>query len=188
MNTCFLPIKRKIQILVIALNFVTFIIIASLTNEKKDNYLEYTTLPKYCSNVYIFIIFLIILIHSIYPKLICKFLSDNLGILICDRGKLIINLSIGILYWSSNNNAQLIFSIINFVSSFALFLCEFIFQCNILNNIRFDSDNNEEKYNIDNYNDDSNNNVENKEYDINNKIINREKGDTKESIISLDEH
>ncbi len=188
MNTCFLQIKRKIQILVITLNFVSFIVITSLTNEKNENYLEYTTLPKYCSNTYIFIIFLILLIHSIYPKLICKFLSDNLGILMCDRGKIIINLSIGILFWSSNNIAQLVFSIINFVSSFALFLCEFIFQCNILNIIHFDSDNNEEKYIIDNNNDDNNNIIENKEYDINNKIINRGKEDNKGSIISLDEH
>ena len=63
MNTCFLQIKRKIQILVITLNFVSFIVITSLTNEKNENYLEYTTLPKYFFNNYIFIIFLILLIH-----------------------------------------------------------------------------------------------------------------------------
>ncbi len=38
------------------------------------------------------------------------------------------------MYWSCDDIPLLVFSIINFVSSFALFLCEFIFQCNILYN------------------------------------------------------
>ena len=147
MNTCFLSIKKKIQILVISLNLVTFIIITTLTNDKKENYIEYTNLSKMISNFYIILILLIILIHSIYPKYICLFISINLSILTNDIGKLIINLLIGILYWSSNNTAHLVFTIINFVSSFALFLCEFIFQCRILNNIHFEDENNEGKIN-----------------------------------------
>ena len=147
MNTCFLSIKKKIQILVISLNLVTFIIITTLTNDKKENYIEYTNLSKMISNFYIILILLIILIHSIYPKYICLLISINLSILTNDIGKLIINLLIGILYWSSNNTAHLVFTIINFVSSFALFLCEFIFQCRILNNIHFEDENNEDKIN-----------------------------------------
>ena len=66
--------------------------------------------------------------------MICSFISDNLHFLMTDRGKLIVNISIGIMYWSCDDIPLLVFSIINFVSSFALFLCEFIFQCNILYN------------------------------------------------------
>ena len=146
-NTCFLSIKKKIQILVISLNFITFAIITAITNDKKENYIEYTNLSKLFSNFYIILILLIILIHSISPKFICSLISDNLSILTNDIGKLIINLLIGILYWSSNNTTHLVFAIINFVSSFGLFLCQFIFQCRILNNKHIDFGSNEDKKN-----------------------------------------
>ena len=145
MNTCFLPIKGKIQISVIIINLISFIIITSIIINKKNNYMEYTTLSMLCSNFYIFVIYTITLMHSIYPKIICKFISNNLLILTTDKGKIIINLSIGILFWSSDNIPHLVFSIINFVSSFALFLCEFIFQYEILNNKNYDK----EKKNVD---------------------------------------
>ena len=66
--------------------------------------------------------------------MICSFISNNLHILMTDRGKLIANLLIGILFWSCDDIPILVFECINFVSSFGLFLCEFIFQCNILYN------------------------------------------------------
>ena len=113
MNTCFLPFKEKIQISVIFINLISFIIITLITNNKKNNYTEYTTLSIFCSNFYILFIYIITLIHSIYPKIICKFISNNLLILTSDKGKIIINLSIGILFWSSNNLPHLVFSIIN---------------------------------------------------------------------------
>ena len=141
MNSCFLPIKRKIQIFLITINLISFIVITIITNNQKENYIEYTSLPKFCSNIYIIIFFIIILVHSIKSKFICNILSDNLSFITTDKGKIIINLSLGILFWSSNNKAHVVFEIINFVSSFALFLCEFIFQCRILNNVHFDKEN-----------------------------------------------
>ena len=127
------------------MNLVSFIVITTITNVEKENYIEFTNLPKKLSNFYIILILLIILIHSISPKYICSLISDNLSILTKDIGKLIINLLIGILYWSSNNTTHLVFAIINFVSSFALFLSEFIFQCRILNNTYSDEESNEDK-------------------------------------------
>ena len=141
MDSCLLQIKRKIQILVITTNLVSFIVITIITNNQKENYIEYTSLPKFCSNIYIIISFIIMLIHSINPKFICNILSDNLSFITTDIGKIIITLSLGILFWSSNNKAHVVFEVINFVSSFALFLCEFIFQCKILNNVHFDKGN-----------------------------------------------
>ena len=66
--------------------------------------------------------------------MICSFISDNLHFLMTDRGKLIANLLIGILYWSCDDVPILVFECISFVSSFGLFLCEFVFQCKILYN------------------------------------------------------
>ena len=141
MNSCFLSIKKKIQILVIATNLVCFIVVTILTNNQKESYIEYTSLSKLCSNIYIIIFFIIMLIHSINPKFICNILSDNISFITSDKGKIIITLSLGILFWSSNNKAHVFFEIYNFVSSFALFLCEFVFQCKILNNVHLDKEN-----------------------------------------------
>ncbi len=66
--------------------------------------------------------------------MICSFISDNFYFLMTDRGKLIANISIGILFYSCDDIPLLVFQIINFVSSFGLFLMEFIFKCNILHN------------------------------------------------------
>ena len=137
MNSCFLEIKRKIQILVITLNLVSFIIITSIISKKKD-YIEYTSLSKICSNLYIFLFYILILIQSIYPKIFYKFFLENISFITTDIGKLCINFGISILYWSSNNAAHIVFGVITFVSSFGLFLCEFIFQCRILNDVQYD--------------------------------------------------
>ena len=134
MNKCFYEIKKYIQIVVFLLNLITFIVITIVYNKNKSYYAEYTTLSKYSTNVFIIIIFLILLSHTIYPKIICSFISDNLHFFMTDRGKIVVNISIGIMYWSCDDMPLLVFCIINFVSSFALFLSEFIFQCNILYN------------------------------------------------------
>ena len=134
MNKCFYEVKRYIQIVFFLLNFVSFIVVSIIYNKNKTSYTEYTALPKMSSNILIIIIYLILISHSIDPKIICSFLSDNFHFLMTDRGKIIANISIGIMYWSCDDIPLLVFEIINFVSSFGLFLTEFIFECNILYN------------------------------------------------------
>ena len=134
MNKCFYLIKKYIQIVVFLLNLISFIIINIIYNKNKSDYSEYTTLPKLSTNIFIIITFLIMLSHTIYPKMMCSFIADNFNLLMNDRGKIIVNISIGIMYWSCDDTPLLVFTIINFVSSFALFLSEFIFQCKILRN------------------------------------------------------
>ena len=134
MNECFYSIKKYIQICVFLLNLISYIVITIIYNKNKDHYSEYTSLSKYSTNVFIIITFLILIIHTSCPDIICSFLKDNLAFFMADRGKIIVNISIGIMYWSCDVTPLLVFEIINFVSSFALFLCEFIFHCKILNN------------------------------------------------------
>ena len=122
------------MLIVFLLNPITFIIINIIYNKNKNYYSEYTSLPKLSSNIFIMIILIINLSHTLCPKLICSFLTDNLHFLMTDRGKMISNISIGIMYWSCDDIPLLVFSIINFVSSFGLFLAEFVFHCNILHN------------------------------------------------------
>lgn len=186
MNKCFSPIKRKIQILLFSLNLICFIIIILFTNNKKD-YIEYTSLSKFFSNLYIIAILLILLIHSISPNLIFPLILENISIITNDNGKIVINLLIGILYWSSNNNAHVIFGIFNFVSSLALFICEFIFHFKIIKYIHFDTESNEDK------NSNNNNSKDmKKDYNINNfnlkKQISNDKREEKNgSILPLNE-
>ena len=134
MNKCFYLIKKYIQIVIFLLNLITFIITNIIYSKNKSYYAEYTTLPKLSTNIIITILFLIILSHTIYPNMICSFLTDNFNFLMNDRGKIVVNISIGIMYWSCDGIPLLVFTIINFVSSFALFLSEFVFQCKILHN------------------------------------------------------
>ena len=134
MNKCFYLIKKYIQIVVFLLNIITFFIINIIYSKNKSRYAEYTELPKISTNIFIMIVLILILSHTFCPKMVCEFLSDNFHFLMTDRGKLIANISIGIMYWSCDDIPLLVFTIINFVSSFALFLCEFIFQCKILHN------------------------------------------------------
>ena len=134
MNKCFYQIKKYIQIVFFLLNLITFIVVTIIYNKNKSYYSEYSTLPKITSNILIILTFLIIIGHTVYPKMICSFISDNFYFLMTDRGKLIANISIGILFYSCDDIPLLVFQIINFVSSFGLFLMEFIFKCNILHN------------------------------------------------------
>ena len=168
MNNCFLPIKRRIQILVFSLNLITFIIIISYTTNNEDNFIEYTSLSKIFSNIYIIFTLLVLLIHSISSKLICKFISEDFSFLTNDIGKIIINLSIGVLFWSSNNTPHVIFGILNFISSIALCISEFIFQFKIVKFIHFDTESNEDKN--EDINSSSNENHENKISNINKNI------------------
>ena len=132
LNDCLQSIKRKFQIAIILLNLICFLMIPFGVNSKDVNYIEYTSLSKSISNCYIIIILLIMLIHSIFPKMMLFGIKDNLSILTSDRGKLILIILIGILFWTSDNKIHTFFTVINFITFFALLLCEFIFDCKFL--------------------------------------------------------
>ena len=128
------PIKRKIQIFFVLINIISFEIMTFCINKKKEKYNEYTNLSKFISNFYILMIFLIMLIDSISPNIVCKIFSENINIFINSKGKAMIILLIGIMYWTSNNFPHVLFGVVNFISFFVLFLCEFIFDCKIMKN------------------------------------------------------
>ena len=130
-NDFFQNTKRIIHFIIILLNLICFLMIPFRVNTKDVNYVEYTSLSKSVSNCYIIIILLIMLIHSIFPKIMLFGIKENLSILISDRGKLILIISIGVLFWASNNKIHTFFNVINFLSFFAMLLCEFIFHSKI---------------------------------------------------------
>ena len=151
------PLKRKIQIFFILANIISFLIMTIYINKKKEKYNEYTNLSKFISNFYILMIFLIMLFDSISPSIVCKIFSENINIFINSKGKIMIILLIGIMYWTSNNLPHVLFGIVNFISFFVLVLCEFIFDCKILKNVNQGKIVNKEESNTNEHNISNNN-------------------------------
>ena len=153
------PLKRKIQIFFILVNIISFLIMTIYINKNKEKYNEYTNLSKFISNFYILMIFLIMLFDSISPNIVCKIFSENINIFINSKGKIMIILLIGIMYWTSNNFPHLLFGIVNFISFFVLILSEFIFDCKILKNVNQGKIINKEESNTNEHNISNNNNM-----------------------------
>jgi len=143
-NDYFYNVKRQFQIVLILINLICFLIISFYINQKDLNYNEYTNLPKFLSYSYIFITLLIMLIHSAFPKIAFFLIKDNFSILTNDKGKLIIILLIGILFWTSNNRIHTLYCIVNFISFFILLLCEFICDCKFVQKLDGYLNNNDE--------------------------------------------
>ena len=125
-------ILRIISILSMGTCFVTFIVTQLITNTKSPNYIEYTDLSKFFLNLYIFLILLLCLVHSVYPSFNFPFVTEGLGIITTIKGKIILPLAIDIMYYSTENLPKKLFGMISFVAIFALFLGNIVFNCEIL--------------------------------------------------------
>ena len=132
MKLTFELIKQIITSLVTATSLVSFIVTTLCTNTKSPNFIEYTDLSKFFLNFYIFIILLLCFCHSIYPKLVCKIFTDKIGIISSDRGKIVIQTSIFIMYFSTESMPQKLFGMISFVAVFGLFLADLLLNCETL--------------------------------------------------------
>ena len=135
-------ILRIISILSTGTIFFSFIITNLCTNVKSPNFIEYTSLSKFFTNFYIFVILLLCLLHSIYPQIICQILISGFGIISTTKGKIIIICIIDVMYFSTENLPQKLFGMITFVSNLALLLGNLIFNCEILNQ-KAEEENNE---------------------------------------------
>ena len=111
---------------------VTFIVTTLCTNTKSPNFIEYTDLSKFFLNFYIFILLLICFCHAVYPKLVCSLIANRLGIIITDRGKIVLIASIIIMYFSTDSMPQKLFGMISFVAVFGLYLADLLLNCDTL--------------------------------------------------------
>ena len=125
-------ILRIISILSLGTSFFSFIVTTLVTNTKSPNFIEYTDLSKFFLNLYVFLILLICLIHSIYPKIVFTFITEGFGIITSIKGKIILSLAIDIMYYSTDNLPQKLFGMISFVSVLSLFLGDLVLNCEIL--------------------------------------------------------
>ena len=125
-------IKQIITTLSTGTCLVAFIVTTLCTNTKSPNFIEYTDLSKFFLNFYIFILLLICFCHSIYPKLVCSLITNRLGIIINDRGKIVLLSSIIVMFFSTESLPQKLFGMISFVSVFGLYLADLLLNCGIL--------------------------------------------------------
>ena len=107
--------------------FIIFIII--LTTEIKSNNLkEYTGVSHLILNIYIIIIFIFLVGHSFFPIYKPKILVINFNFILTNIGKIITIFLISMIYRFSESIPHYILGIILFISSFILFIYEFIFN------------------------------------------------------------
>ena len=125
-------IKQIITILSTGTCLVSFIVTTLCTNPKSPNFIEYTDLSKFFLNFYIFILLLICFCHAVYPKLVCSLIANRLGIIITDRGKIVLIASIIIMYFSTESMPQKLFGMISFVAVFGLYLADLLLNCDTL--------------------------------------------------------
>ena len=125
-------IKQIITTLSTGTCLATFIVTTLCTNTKSPNFIEYTDLSKFFLNFYIFILLLICFCHAVYPKLVCSLITNRLGIIINDRGKIVLLTSIIVMYFSTESMPQKLFGMISFVSVFGLYLADLLLNCDIL--------------------------------------------------------
>ena len=125
-------IKQIVTCLSTGTCLVTFIVTTLCTNTKSPNFIEYTDLSKFFLNFYIFILLLICFCHAVYPKLVCILITNSLGIIITDRGKIALIASIIVMYFSTESMPQKLFGMISFVAVFGLYLADLLLNCDIL--------------------------------------------------------
>ena len=126
-------ILRIISILSLGTSFFSFIITTLLTNTKNPDFIEYTDLSRFFLNLYIFLILLLCLVHSVYPSILCPFITESLSIITTIKGKIILSLAIDVMFYSTESLPQKLFGMITFVSVLALFLGDLVLNCKILN-------------------------------------------------------
>ena len=88
---------------------------------------EYTGVSHFFLNIYITLIFIILLGHSIYPSFKPKIISKNFKFILSNNGKIIITFLISMIYRFSKSLPHYFLGIILFFSSLILVVFEFIF-------------------------------------------------------------
>ena len=126
-------ILRIISVLSLGTSFFSFIVTELVTNTKSPNFIEYTDLSRFFLNLYILLIYLLCLVHSVYPSILCPIITESLSIITTIKGKIILSLAIDIMFFSTESLPQKLFGMITFICVLALFLGDIVFNCEILN-------------------------------------------------------
>ena len=104
---------------------INFIIIL-YTETNSNNIKEYTGASHLILNIYTLIIFIFITGHSLFPFFKPKAIEIYFNFILINEGKIIITFLISIIYRFSPSMSYFILGIILFISSFILFIYEYV--------------------------------------------------------------
>ena len=177
MSCTFDSVKYFLENLCLTVSLISFIIFFSITNEKDEKYKEYTNLYKIPLNLFIFLLLILLLFNSIFPKTKLKLITKYFKIIESPKVKTLILILLALIFIAANNIPQLLQGIFFFLCGLSMFIIQSIFDCSILNN-----KNKKDKLNI-SQNNSSTAEIK-KAQNISVDVENEEKKDTKQNNIN----
>ena len=119
-------IKKFLHIGIFSFDLLIFIIVLFSTDSSKRDYKPYTGTTLFFLDLYIIIIYAVLIAITIFPKLYF-ILKKYILFIFTDKGKVIISFLISLIYWFAGNKPQFVLGIILTLTSILLLIYEFIF-------------------------------------------------------------
>ena len=120
-------IKRFLHLGIFSFDLLIFIIVLFSTDSSKRDYKPYTGTTLFFLDLYIIIIYAVLIAITILPKLLYFILKKYILFIFTDKGKVIISFLISLIYWFAGNKPQFVLGIILTLTSILLLIYEFIF-------------------------------------------------------------
>ena len=120
-------IKKFLHIGIFSFDLLIFIIVLFSTDSSKRDYKPYTGATLFFLDLYIIIIYAVLIAITILPKLLYFILKKYILFIFTDKGKVIISFLISLIYWFAGNKPQFVLGIILTLTSILLLIYEFIF-------------------------------------------------------------
>lgn len=121
-------IKKYLQIGIFSINLLIFLLVIFSTNSSSKNYKEYTGAAVFFLDVYIIIIYGVLIFITIYPAFLYNKLKHYILFIFTDKGKAITSFLISLIYWFARNKPQFVLGILITITSLILVAYEFIFH------------------------------------------------------------
>lgn len=157
-------IKKFLQIGIFSINLLIFLLVIFSTNSSSKNYKEYTGTAVFFLDIYIIIIYGVIIFITIYPTFLYPKLKHYILFIFTDKGKAITSFLISLIYWFARNKPQFFLGILITITSLILIAYEFIFHFakveNFLNNKGIEFSNRDQAaFDVEEYERKSSNNI-----------------------------
>ena len=120
-------IKKFLHIGIFSFDLLIFMIVLFSTDSSKRDYKPYTGTILFFLDLYIIIIYAVLIAITILPKLLYHILKKYILFIFTDKGKVITSFLISLIYWFAGNKPQFILGIILTLTSIILLIYEFIF-------------------------------------------------------------
>ena len=115
-------IKKILQISIFSFDLLFFLIVLFSTDSSSKKYKQYTGSSLFFLDLYIIIIYSILIAISVFPKLLYFRLKKYILFIFTDKGKVILSYLISLIYWFAANKPQFVLSIILTLTSTILLI------------------------------------------------------------------